>query len=169
MTEGRSCTNKTFGRDMLLRRRCSCVKSVVLWISWRGHLKTFSLVNHTKLTSLSEYLASSIFDRLSLAWRLASFSSWPRCLLKHFRPRSWWMIRTMDACARPVSRAIWDDVWNDDTVAGPPGLRSTPPLPTHFILYAPSSVCRCHAFGRCFQFPSVSSAVYQARLSSSFS
>jgi len=98
---------------MLLRRRCSCVKSVVLWISWRGHLKTFSLVNHTKLTSLSEYLASSIFDRLSLAWRLASFSSWPRRLLKHFRPRSWWMIRTMDACTRPVSRAIWRAEWWD--------------------------------------------------------
>jgi len=45
-------------------------------------VKTFSSVNHMKLTSLSEYLASSIFDRLSLAWRLALFSSWPRHLFK---------------------------------------------------------------------------------------
>ena len=36
-TESRSWTNKTFCRDMLIRCRYSCVKSFILWISWRGH------------------------------------------------------------------------------------------------------------------------------------
>ena len=35
--------------------------------------------------------------------------------------------------------------------------------------YAPSSVCCCHAFSWCFRFSSVSSAAYQACISSSFS
>ena len=34
--------------------------------------------------------------------------------------------------------------------------------------YAPSLVCCCHAFSRCFHFSEVSSAVYQACISSSF-
>ena len=73
-------------------------------------------------------------------------------------------MRTTDACASPVSRAICRV--NDETVAGPPGL-----TPNSFTADAFSSVRAIFGLPlpRFRSVLPVSSAVNQARLSSSFS
>ena len=52
--------NENIQQGMLLRRRCSCVKSVVLWIVWHGHCENF-LVSEPHYVNIAFWILDIIF------------------------------------------------------------------------------------------------------------
>jgi len=114
------------------------------------------------LTSLADYFCSNCFERMSLAWRFASVSSWAQRLFKHFKPIS----RTTLDCDTYPSFSI-SVVLNDEFMAGLLGQyqlfhRSHILFSAHTLRSAapmPNSVCAGGPL--CCLFHSASSVNYQ--------